>query len=90
MLVRSVNRAVEAMPLVVAIRLKRQEQTLPLASFRPSVEAVEHGLPRSEVRWKITPWNACAAPPKYRFDESTIVVCRPASSAFRLQKKVDL
>jgi hypothetical protein len=90
MLVRSMNRAVEAMPLVVAVGLKRQEQALPLASFGPAVEAVEHGLARPEVRWKITPRNACAAPPQYGFDESAIIVCGPASSAFRLQKQVDL
>ena len=89
-LVRSVYRAVEAMPLVVAVGLKCQEQAFPLAGFRPAVEAVEHGLPRTEVRWKIPPRNACAAPPQYRFDESTIIVCRPASSAFRLQKQVEL
>jgi len=89
-LVRSINRAVKAMPLVVAVGLKRQEQALPLASFRPAIEAVEHGLPWSEVRWKITPRNACATPPQDRFDESTIIVCRPASPAFRLQKQVDL
>jgi hypothetical protein len=90
MLVRSVDRAVEAMPLIVAVGLKRQEQTLPLSSSRPPVEAVEHGLPRPEVRWKITPRNASAAPPQYRFDESPIIVCRPAGAAFRLQKQVDL
>jgi hypothetical protein len=87
MLVREVSMLIK---LAQSVGLKRQEQALPLASFRPPIEAVEHRLPRSEIRWKITPRNACAAPPQYGFDESTIFVCRPASSALRLQKQVDL
>jgi hypothetical protein len=82
MLVGSVNRAVEAMPLVIAIRLKRQKQALPLTSLRPSVETIENGLPRSEVRWEISPWDACAAPPQHRFDESPIIIGWSAGSAF--------
>src|SRR5687767_1460062 len=53
MLVRSVDRTVDAMALIVAVSLKCQEQALPLAGFRPPVEAVEHCLPWPEIRWKI-------------------------------------
>src|SRR3954462_8341603 len=90
MLVGPIDRAVEAMPLVVALGLQRQEHTPSFACLRPPVEAIEHGLPRSELRWKVAPQNPRATPPQHRFDKVAVVRSRPSGSPLGLQKSVDL
>ena len=48
-LMRSIDRAVYAVPLLIAIRLQCVKQVFPLASLRPAIEAIEHRLPRPEL-----------------------------------------
>jgi hypothetical protein len=61
------------MPLIVPVCLQGHEQALPFACLGPTIEAVEYGLPRAIVRWKVAPWDACPAPPQHRFDEFAII-----------------
>src|SRR5690606_34259070 len=43
-LMSSIERAIHAVPLVIAIRLKRVKQVFPLARLRLALEAIEHRL----------------------------------------------
>jgi hypothetical protein len=73
-LVGPIDCAVDAVPLVVAIRLHSFEHSLPLTRFRPAIEAIEHRLPRSELVGQIAPWHAGSPPPQHGFDEVSIVL----------------
>src|SRR5690606_1731857 len=46
-LMSSIERAIHAVPLVIAIRLKRVKQVFPLARLRPALEAIEQRLATS-------------------------------------------
>src|ERR1700744_1434509 len=85
MLMRTIDRAVEAVPFVVAVRLQRQEQTIPFSGLGPAIKPVEDGLPWTELRREVAPRHAGAAPPQHRFEEAAIIVAWPTRSAFRAQ-----
>jgi hypothetical protein len=89
-LVDPVDRAVEAVPLVVRIHSYGFEQPRPLARLGPAVEAVENGLPRSEMVGQIPPRYARAPPPQHRLDEVAVILSRPTRSALRSQNRGDL
>jgi hypothetical protein len=90
MLVRTIDGAVKAVPFVVTVRLEREEKAVPFARLRPSVEAIEHGFPRAELRWEVAPRYARPAPPQHCFEEPAIIIGRPACSTFRPKKRFDL
>jgi hypothetical protein len=82
---RSVRRAVDAVPLVVCADAQGFKQAGPSPTFRPSVESVEHGLPWTEVSWEIAPRHPCASPPKHPLDEEAVVLARaPAPTTFKV------
>ena len=89
-LVRSVDRAVEAMPFVVHVGLQRAKQPVPLAVLRPAIEPIEHGLPRAELLGQVSPWRSRSPPPKHRFDEVPIIVTGFANRVVGLQEALDL
>ena len=84
-LVGAVDRAVQAVPFVIGIGPQGLEQAHPLASLRPAVKAVEHGLPWPELVRQIAPRNACTSPPQHRLDEAAVVCARAPSSRLRGQ-----
>ena len=86
----AVDRAVDAVPFIVAIGLQRMEQSAPPAGLRPPVESIEHGLPGPEVTRQISPWDSRPAPPQDRLDEVAIVLRRPACSRRSRQHRFDL
>jgi hypothetical protein len=73
MLVRADDRGVDAGPLVVHVHLQHSEQPLPLALLRPAIEAVEHGLPRTELARQITARCPSTLDPQHRLDEASII-----------------
>ena len=90
MSVSSVDRAVDTVPFVVAIRLQSVKQTTPLARLRPPVESIGHGFPGPEVTWKVSPWDSRPTPPQDRLDEVAIVLRRPACSSLCREHGFDL
>ena len=55
MLVGAVHGAVDAVPLVIPINGKSQEDSIPLPDRRSPIEAVKYGVPRSKLRRKVPP-----------------------------------
>src|SRR5262245_60135507 len=90
MLMRSVDRAVEAVPLVVAVGLQRLKEPRPLPGLRPAIEPVEDGFPRTELVRQIAPWNASSAPPKDRLDEVPVVFRSSSYTSLRDEDRLDL
>ena len=86
----AINRAVDAVPLVVGLLTKCFEQTLPDTFACPAVEAIEHGLPRAKIARKIPPRSARTPPPQYRFHEVAIVSPRPPGALPPAQRCFDL
>src|SRR5204863_9387357 len=86
----TIDRAVEAVPLIVAIRLERLEQPQPLPPLRPPVKPVEHRFPRTELTRQIAPRYARTAPPQDRLDEVAIVASPAPGSSLGLQHRFDL
>src|SRR5688572_19046487 len=80
MLMSAIDRAVDAVPLVVGVLTKCFEHTLPDPVACPAVEAIEHGLPGAKVAGKISPRSACTPPPQYRLHEVAIVPPRPSGA----------
>jgi hypothetical protein len=70
--VGAVDRAVEAVPFVVAVRLHGLEQAFPAAILGPAIEPIEDGAPWPELIGQIAPWNACPPLPEYSFDEAPL------------------
>ena len=68
MLMSAIDRAVDAVPLVVGLLTKCFEHTLPDTLACPAVEAIEHGLPGAKVAGKISPRSTCTPPPQYRLN----------------------
>jgi hypothetical protein len=89
-LVSAVDRAVDAVPFIVAIGLQCMEQSAPPPGLRPAVESIEHGFPGPEVARQISPRDSRPAPPQDRLDEVAIVLRRPACSALRREHRFDL
>ncbi len=83
MLVRSIERTVQGVPLVVTVPLKRLKQPVPLARLRPTTETVENGLPRPKLLRKITPRHARATPPQHRLDEVAVIHARATRALLR-------
>jgi len=89
-LVRPVDRAIEAVPFVVRIRPQGFEQSVPSAGLGPPIEAIEHGLPWTEMVGKIPPRYAGTPPPEHRLDEVAIISSRTTCSSLRPQNRSDL
>ena len=85
----AIDRAVDAVPLIVGVLTKCFEQTLPDTLACPTVEPVEHGLPGSKVAGKISPRRACTPPPQYRFYEVAIVTPRTPGAFPHAQRCFD-
>src|SRR5688572_30179260 len=90
MLMSAIDRAVDAVPLVVGVLTKCFEHTLPDPLACPAVEAIEHGLPGAKVAGKISPRSACTPPPQYRLHEVAIVPPRPSGAFPHAQCCLDL
>lgn len=80
-LMRSVHSAVDAVPFVVGTDAYRLEEPLPAPLLRPSIEAIEHCLPRAELSRQVSPGNTRSSPPQDSFDEATIVVTGPTCTS---------
>jgi len=70
----SVDRAVDAVPLIVPVCLQCLKQSGPRALLRPPIKPVEHRLLWPKLRWEISPWNARPPPPQDGFHELPIVI----------------
>ena len=86
----AVDRAVDAVPLVIDVRPKRVEESLPFPILRPAVEPVESRLPWTKIGGKISPRHARTTPPKDRFDEVSVIVWWTTGTTFARQKGFDL
>lgn len=87
---RTTNGAVQRMPLVVYIRLKRGKKPVPLALLRPAIEPIEYGFPRAEFNWQVTPRDPRPPPPKHCLNEVAIVQWRPAGPSLGRQYRRNL
>ena len=85
----AIDRAVDAVPLIVGVLTKCFEQTLPDTLACPTVEPVEHGLPGAKVAGKISPRRACTPPPQDRFHEVAIVTPRTPGAFPHAQRCFD-
>src|SRR5688500_5139389 len=85
----AIDRAVDAVPLIVGVLTKWCEQTLPETLACPTVEPVEYGLPGAKVTGKISPRSACTPPPQYRLHEVAIVPPRPSGAFPHAQRCFD-
>jgi hypothetical protein len=90
MLMHAIDRAVDALPLFVDVGFQRVKQALPLAAFRPTIEAIEHGFPWPERLWQVSPWNARPPPPQHSFYESPIVAPMTPSPTIANKERFDL
>jgi hypothetical protein len=90
MLVCAIDGAVDAVPLIVSVTPKRMEKTLPSSFLRPSIETIEHRLPRPKLGRQISPWHSSTPPPEYRFDEVPVVSPRAPEPSFRGQERFEL
>ena len=86
MLMSAIDRAVDAVPLIVVVLTERFEQTLPDTPACPAVEAIEHRLPRAKIARQISPRSARTPPPQYRFHEVAIVPPRPPGALPHAQR----
>src|SRR5204863_5576309 len=68
----TIDRAVEAVPLIVAICLERLEQPQPLPPLRPPVKPVEHRFSTNRThsadRATVRPYGATTRPPRRSCD----------------------
>src|SRR3954451_21745408 len=86
----AVDRAVEAMPFVVAVRLERVKQTPPLAGLRPAIEPIEDRLPWPEFFWQIAPGHAGTAPPQHGLDKVSVILRRTSRTSLRREHRLYL
>ena len=84
MLMGPVDRAVEAMPFVVGVAPQGSEESRPPPGHRPTIESVEHRLPRAELRRQIAPRDPSAQPPQHGLDEPAVVLPPPPGASLRL------
>jgi hypothetical protein len=89
-LMGAIDRAVQALPLVINIRLQCLEQPLPLALLGPAIEPIEHRLPGTKPLWQLSPRHAGSTPPHNRFDEISVVSRWAASSSLARQEALHL
>ena len=73
-LVRSIDRAVDAVPLIVPVCLQCLKQPGPRTLLRPPIKPVKNRLPRPKLCWEISPWNARPPPPQDGFHKLPIVI----------------
>src|ERR1700730_5886883 len=90
MLVRPIDRAVEAMPFVVDVGPQDTEHPFPLALLRPAIEPIEHRLPRSELGGQVPPRCSRPPPPKHGLDKVSVILTGLAGRVVRLQERLDL
>ena len=86
-LVGPVNRAVYAVPLIVAVGLQALKHPAPLPRLRPSIEPIEHRLPRAELLRQIAPGHPGPPPPQNGLDEFSVVSATSASGSLRLEDR---
>ena len=79
-LMSAIDRAVDAVPLVIVVPTEPFEQALPDTLACPAVEPIEHCLPRTELAGQISPRSACAPPPQHGLHEVTVVPPGPSGS----------
>ena len=81
MLVGAVHGAVDAVPLVIPINGKSQEDSISLSDRRPTIEAIKYRIPRPKLRRKVPPWSPRTHCPKNGFYEVSIVGRRAPRAA---------
>ena len=89
-LVRAVDRRVDAEPFAIDVSAHRLEEPVPLSGLCPSVETVEDALPRPKLVWKISPWYPRPSPPEDRLDEEAVVLRRPSHAIVSREERFDL
>ena len=87
MLMHSIRRAVEALPLVINICFQMMKQSFPLFCLGPTIETVEHGLPWTKFLGKVAPRDAGSTPPQYSFQEIAVITTMAAGTGIVRQKR---
>jgi len=89
MLVGSIDRAVEAVPLVIDVGLQGTKQPSPLAALGPPIEPIEHGFPWPKLFGQVSPRSSGPPPPQHRFDEVAVVVAPLADRIIGYQERMN-
>ena len=86
----SVDRAVDALPLVVDITLEEPQQTVPFSILGPAIETIENRFPRPKFAWQVPPRHPSPVPPQHRADEAPIIFPGPTSASIAIKEHLNL